>query len=1321
MNGKRVAALAAVCFLLAFTSLWSGNFGRDGREEQMQEGAMARGAETETKTETKTGAEADGSAEAEAQTEGQPTSAARTGSEEITGRSAGAVGQTAVMPMAVELPARPLRRETELDGLTIVVPEQAEWRQAGEALAAKMKAKWGSGIKVVNAAGLPNDWDGNALLIGNLGNNGYFGKLYAMKYTFADAVYPGKGGYQLQTLVSPFGREGNTVILAASDVDGLRKGQDRLLAVVESSPLPRLPWLNEAVVASELSSVLKPLSNVDGLLAGLGPDESRFRATLNVLTNAGTIGENYALTGNAVLGAQYKKLMLGFSDFINRYPKEAKAHLNRRENMWTAGHSFFAAWYVGEPSPLFSEEERSRIASAVYAVLEANSNDGYMPRNTQTFARNNHETYPAFSLMSGAYYFRTHYGTLSPELARTANDWYAAGERMFTNNTAIISRDDGSDYMMHVPITTLDYALMTGDSRFLRQGMRASADLQAVMIDNLGVMAGGGDVVPFGRSSAYHWGHSAILHAATWFYGDPAYRLLLERTRNGPFPNQVMGDLNRPLHRYATEGTRLDEASARYPLVSGYPVDAGVYDDLKKDSNEEMHVPQEETFHKLGFRQGLGQDDSYLLIDGTGAGAHNHHDANTILRYTDKGRMFIDARDYIERGPEHKNGVIVVRDGVQETKPKLAKVNWLGDADGMAISLTELPNDNGADWSRAVVSPGGRFYIIYDEIEIKRDGRYVLENVWQTLGSATIKADRFEVEQQGVTMTLQSMDDSELRAYGRYAHFKQYYRRQTPYPFADQEHVLREVREEQVYRTGDSVRFVNVLSSSKTDRAAAEAERLDEHTLRIREEGREWLAVWGRTADTDELRSDGSLYMMDDKELTIAGATRVEFGSLSLEFAQPVLFKLDAERKTWKAFPITAGMVRYDEQGNPLAEEVVREGTHRLGGEAVRRLKERLSASRSVPAGKPTFAPDDTPQGWHKRMVFVEEATGTAIGDLDGDGQEELIVGGAEGTVRAFGHNGETLWTYESRSRVNEVTVQQLDGKPIVTVAGENWHVHLLEADGSVKWTKRVSSTQPPTHGNLIGATNVRVAYVDGMDREPWIMVGTSFNNLIGLDRDGKQLYSEEAYYYGIEDMQFADFAGDGKEMGILGMEYVYPAIFKDKAPIQRAVRSTGPGWKVVRTLPDYRNHAAAVVLGSKEHKVHLAYFENDTLKDAWMINVGGEVNDILVNAGADSGEQEVLVGSGGHYVYLLTADGRVKWQTSVGDRVLHVNALRADGGSEARYLAGADNGKLVELAADGSIARTVRFSANIAGIVVNERSDRAWVILHNGEVYRSS
>src|SRR5690606_2099362 len=127
---------------------------------------------------------------------------------------------------------------------------------------------------------------------------------------------------------------------------------------------------------------------------------------------------------------------------------------------------------------------------------------------------------------------------------------------------------------------------------------------------------------------------------------------------------------------------------------------------------------------------------------------------------------------------------------------------------------------------------------------------------------------------------------------------------------------------------------------------------------------------------------------------------------------------------------------------------------------------------------------------------------------------------------------------------------------------------------------------------------------IEGEGKAPWFMVGASFNDLYGVNIKGEELYNREATHYGIIDMQFADYAGTGKDMGVLGMEYVYPALFRSiterPAPVLRIGR--GPGWKVVRTLPDSKGKAQGVLLGTKEHIVHYAVYDKvkNTLKEQW-------------------------------------------------------------------------------------------------------------------------
>src|SRR5690606_1571331 len=121
----------------------------------------------------------------------------------------------------------------------------------------------------------------------------------------------------------------------------------------------------------------------------------------------------------------------------------------------------------------------------------------------------------------------------------------------------------------------------------------------------------------------------------------------------------------------------------------------------------------------------------------------------------------------------------------------------------------------------------------------------------------------------------QSLDESELRSNNRYHHFKQYYRRRVPYPYADQENVLREVRDDTPYQIGDSFTFANVLSSSVEDKTSVKAEKIGKNAFRLTEEKGEWLAVWNPPVKGASFQTDGQFFLFGDGILTVAGMSRL--------------------------------------------------------------------------------------------------------------------------------------------------------------------------------------------------------------------------------------------------------------------------------------------------------------------------------------------------------------------------------------------------------------------------------------------------------------
>src|SRR5690606_32774967 len=174
------------------------------------------------------------------------------------------------------------------------------------------------------------------------------------------------------------------------------------------------------------------------------------------------------------------------------------------------------------------------------------------------------------------------------------DQWSIKGHCIFKGNTYYLSLDEGSDYLVHVPMATIDYGMFTGQESFRHKSWRRSAELRSMMIDILCTIKGGGVNYPFGRSSAYSWGNSQVMYAASWFFNDPKYNFLLENAFKGPFPKQGMTDLDYPIHKYmATHSQAAQLHKRKYPKLQAQEVEPGVYQELKL--KEELNVPQSAT------------------------------------------------------------------------------------------------------------------------------------------------------------------------------------------------------------------------------------------------------------------------------------------------------------------------------------------------------------------------------------------------------------------------------------------------------------------------------------------------------------------------------------------------------------------------------------------------------------------------------------------------------------------------------------------------------------------------------------------------------
>ena len=1233
---------------------------------------------------------------------------------------------------------RNLQRSTSLNDVKIIVPEEQAWKDLADDMQGFIKQKTGKTPEIGHPDPLKfvNGWSGNIILLGNLGNNKQMARLYGLRLSYADAIYPGKAGYQLLTLINPFGLGGNTILVSSSDIEGAKRGLDRLKVILQSGNNAQITWLFESELPEETISYFRPnIKSVNEILSKMKPvvnNELTVDALLNVLAGIKLYGEYFQLTANPKYGEVYADLLKGFAQFVNQHPSEAIYQLNERKNMWIQGEKIFQNWTVLEASQFFSDSDRTQILSALYLVCKANYMDNYLVKAPESGPRWNHEIFPALSLVGSCQYFQKYYSL--PEIVQ----WINRGERIFSGNTSFISLDEGSDYLAHLPVANIDYAMLSGDLKFINLSLRPSADLHSMMVDNLGTLSGGGDTYPFGMSSAYSWGHSQLLNAASWYYNEPVYNFLLERTRTGPFTGQKMPDLIYPIHRYiVTLNNPGQPDGTLYAKVQAQEIEKGVYDDLinqmdnnvpefQKDPDDEdqkskkqdrINIDQNDSFHKLTLRSGFGLNDNYLILDGFSAGKHGHQDGNAILNYSSKGRLFLNDRDYIQNTPEYHSGLVIVKDGKQGKKPPLAKLDWVADIEGTAISSSIVPAYNGADWKRTIISPEGKFFIIFDDLKFNEAGSFLLKNHWQSLGNPKIEKNRFLVEQKGISMQLQSLSPADLRLKDIYGHFIKYWKTVYSYPYADHETVLTEVINEKEYIKGDQVGFINVLSSHSSDAEFVRSANIGKNTIEINSGNQKWIAVKDELNST-VFSSNGKFHLIGDKELIAASVTKIRIGNLDINFKEAVFFKWDRKSGEWKAFDLLKDKIKYKQSGETLRQSAIDSGKIDWKADLKNQILKQIIP---VPDTRQLMSQNQIkslPVNSSDRVYSMKERISSSFSsDLNGDNIEDILLGGINGTVNAIDSKGNKLWAFSANGRVNEVSLQYAGNKALIFIATENWNVHTLDINGKELWNYKFPDDQPHREykGNLIGITNVRIAHKNGKDQQPVIMVGTQYRYIYELDLDGKFKNETVLYYYGIEDMEYADLDADGMEEGIFALEYYYYTLVKDNELITG--KTGGPGWKIADVLnKGSQTFKPTVLLGTKQSEIRMIGFDKK-IKEYWNSNVGGEVNDIRHGDFNNDGKLEILVGTEGFQFYVLDDKGNTIFRKTLYDRVLKVEGYQIQ--NKSKYLAATAGGHLFNFSNLGSTEESIQFPDEISNIFTEKGSEKSLIVLVNGDVYR--
>jgi outer membrane protein assembly factor BamB len=225
-----------------------------------------------------------------------------------------------------------------------------------------------------------------------------------------------------------------------------------------------------------------------------------------------------------------------------------------------------------------------------------------------------------------------------------------------------------------------------------------------------------------------------------------------------------------------------------------------------------------------------------------------------------------------------------------------------------------------------------------------------------------------------------------------------------------------------------------------------------------------------------------------------------------------------------------------------------------LGGPSVGRLLAggRPGIAAAWEGGVSVIAPDGA-LVWQQHLP-VPSRTYAVVADLDGDGEDEVVVNAADQIVALRGTTGEILWRYRAPGR--QLTVPAAGefargGKPRLVFGDEQGSVYAIDERGRLAWRQdRIYGPRevpdPVEHYQAVAETALADLEASG---ERQVIVSTRSGETVSLSARGERLWRFSSYerkvgisYGGGAHLGFADLDQDGRLDVVLSQQdsYIY-------------------------------------------------------------------------------------------------------------------------------------------------------------------------------------
>ena len=692
------------------------------------------------------------------------------------------------------------------------------------------------------------------------------------------------------------------------------------------------------------------------------------------------------------------------------------------------------------------------------------------------------------------------------------------------------------------------------------------------------------------------------------------------------------------------------------------------------------------------------------MLDGLSNGGHKHYDGNSISRITDRGRIWLADNDYIRSLPKFHNSMLVFQDGQARTIPPYCELEAVADAPGQGISQTVVRRYAGVDWHRAILWSKERFFLVVDELIAQEPADYDFHCFWHTVGKTTLTGRGLEVEQKGPRFFIRNGPGARLSLTHDYELGKNW----RGYPYAGPVvHSLRQVQSARLAE-GERLSFANLLFASDDDMPQdLSLAMVDPRTTIVR--GGDALMIGGVGESqaprqlVPGLRLGARSFLLGEHSGLAVDLQSLSWGKLTLGSDRPL--RVEVSKGQLHLTAKTPAVVTLTGAGdNPafsgkVSESALKDGrwtvqlqtgrsTIASAGIGLAGLNDALKAVK-LPAPVPSTAPSDDrqPSGtavWSVRPDSVktgdaksaERFTALAAGDLDGDGQDEIVAGTDGSSVCCLGPDGQPLWEFAAKGPITTTAIADLDkAKQKYAIAGsEDRHTYALTSTGQLKWSFELPTYKRPGNVRVLFAADLDA---DGRDE---VIAGGDNWRYYALSPAGEKLWHCESVHPSSAGAA-ADLDGDGKLETLCGTVYYWwPCVGSDGTP-RWSYSVRGPHATVALSANLQGAKQRAAIFGSEDGNLHVLDHNGKRL---WMFNVGDEVTGALAIDLNGDGRDEIIASSLSFNVFALDAAGKPVWRKNLGNSVRSLAAADVDGDGHRELVAGCDNGRIVVLNAAG-------------------------------------